>query len=207
MTGAAWRTLTLAMALTLVIAGAAAAAEGGGGTSTENGDAMTYVTIGVAVVIGGLLIWDAIADRGEETLEPTPVDDEVISGTVDTGIDWDSTFPEDSASTTIAVALVPGDMELSVAIMDALSAAAPEGVSVVGDVLDLGSGDPVALASMAGDFFGADLLFHGTPPAGEGEEGLLMVIASSQEVLWSGELYGPVDADEVAGRILASGAL
>ncbi|MEN8209848.1 MAG: hypothetical protein ABFR50_11430, partial [Candidatus Fermentibacteria bacterium] len=82
------------------------AGEGGGGESGEDGDssAMTYITIGLVVVVGGLFLLDVLADSDEEAVIPDTVPDQII----ETGINWDEAFPE-ILPVTLGVSVFPGE--------------------------------------------------------------------------------------------------
>jgi len=157
------------------------AAEGGGGGSEEaDSNAMTYITIGVAVVIGGLLFLDVITSNDEET---DTIEYLVEEPVINTGINWEAAFPRDTSMMNITVSVFAGDNGYADAkeFIGILNLLIGEGISVYSDPVDLGTGSAIQRATMANDFFDADyLIFQVDEP-----ESFQFGIASPDSVLWT----------------------
>ncbi len=161
---------------------------GGGGETGVDGDsnAMTYITIGLIVVVGGLFFLDVITSSDEETV---PVDT-VSNLIIDTGINWDEVFSNgmpisvpDNTLITVAVSFLPGEngSESAMQFINVLNEQAGDNITVYDDPLDLGINSAVHRATMAHEFFGVDLLVFQV----EDSENLRYGIASPDSVLWT----------------------
>ena len=146
-------------AVFLITAPLAASGGGGGGTSqteTSSND-MTYITIGLAALIGGYLIYDAFTSTEPEAAEAESSDEVEI---VDTGVDWNSRFPSEDVTLTVAVSVLGGDQgrENAAQLIGYLQDFSDENVVLYEDPIELGSGSPEQKARMAAEYFGADYL-------------------------------------------------
>lgn len=154
--------------------------EGGGGESGEDGDssAMTYITIGLIVVVGGLFFLDVLAGSDGEAVIAETMPDQII----ETGINWDDAFPEE-VLITVAVSVFPGEdgSETSMQFMNVLNDLAGDNIAVYNDPLDLGTDSAVSRALMAHEYFGVDYLIFQV----EDSETLRYGIASPNSVLWT----------------------
>jgi len=175
-----YRTAAAAVLASLLLASCPvlAAGGGGGGTSEDShSNTMTYVTIGLAVVVGGLLFLDVITGSDEEAVS----EDSTPGTIIDTGVNWDDTFPEDTSVTTVAVSVFSGEngFETAMEFISILNELTEDNVAVYADPLDLGSGSPVQKATAACNYFGADYIVFQF----EDSETLLYGVASPDSIL------------------------
>lgn len=155
------------------------AAGGGGGTNEEDdSNAMTYITIGLVVLVGGLFVVDIITSSDEETV---PVDISAV-GIVDTGVNWDA-LPSNVNLITVGVSVFPGESGSNIAMefINVLNELAGDNITVYDDPLDLGMDSADRRATIASEYFGVDyLIFQVDNP-----DSLQYGIASSDSVLWT----------------------
>ena len=157
------------------------AAEGGGGSSDDgDSNAMTYITIGLAVIVGGLLFLDVLAGDDEEADTMEYLAEETV---IDTGINWDSAFPQDTTSVNIAVSVFTGENGYadSREFITMLNILKGDRISVYSDPVDLGTGSATQRATMADNFFDADYLVFKMDQT----ESFQFGIASPDSVLWT----------------------
>lgn len=157
---------------------------GGGGSEEDGGDTMTYVTIGLVVVVGGLLFLDVLSGSDEEEI---PSQEELLVAeqtSTDTGIDWSSEFPDRQDAFFVAVSVLEGEDRAGSAarLVQAIVSEAPEGLTVFGDPLDLGPVSPLDAARMADEYFGADYLVYLLDTPGDS---LVFGVATSDSILWT----------------------
>ena len=156
------------------------AGEGGGGETGEDGDsnAMTYITIGLVVVVGGLFFLDVLAGPSGEAVIADTVPDQII----ETGINWDEAFPEEELI-TLAVSVFPGEEGSgnTVLFINVLNDLAGDNIAVYNDPLDLGTDSAVQQATMAHEYFGVNYLIFQV----EDSEILQYGIASQDSILWT----------------------
>jgi len=143
-----------------------AAGGGGSGTDDGSGDTMTWVSIGLVVIVGGLLFLDVLAGPDGVPLDSSEPD---AIEPLDTGVDWDSLFPAGAPVLTVGVSAIhePDGDGIASALIGLLSSRAPDGIVVYGDPVDLGEGDVAEQAVLASAYLGVDLLVAWTP-AGDG---------------------------------------
>jgi len=157
------------------------ASGGGGGAAGDEEDSniMVYVTIGLAVVIGGLLVLDVLADSDDEIVQP----DLSVIEVVDTGVNWDEVFPSDPIPVTIGVSVFPGDSESSTSMefIHILNEISDNSFTVYNDPLDLGDDTAMQRAAIAHEYFGVDLLIFQI----DDNEFLQYGIASPDSILWT----------------------
>ncbi len=174
--------------------------EGGGGESGEEGDseAMTYITIGLIVVVGGLFFLDVLAGSGEEAVIVDTVPDQII----ETGINWDDAFP-DEVLITLAVSVLPGEdgPETTIQLINILNDLSGDNFTVYADPMDLGAGSAVQHAGMAHEYFGVNYLVFQV----EDSETLKYGIASPDSVLWTSTDQSDNGILVVAEEVLQSG--
>lgn len=174
--------------------------EGGGSGSGEDGDsnAMTYITIGLIVVVGGLFFLDVLAGSGEEAVIADTMPDQII----ETGINWDDAFPEEELI-TIAVSVFPGEdgSETSMQFINVLNDLAGDNIAVYNDPLDLGTDSAVSRALMAHEYFGVDYLIFQV----EDSETLQYGIASPNSILWTSTDHSDNSMLVIAEDLLQSG--
>ncbi len=195
---------TAAIAFIFILSCPLMASGGGGGGSSEDDDsnAMTYITIGVAVLVGGLLVLDAITSSDEESV---PVENVVSNPITDTGVNWDEAFADESALTSIAVSVFPGEngSATSIELIGALSSLADENITIYPDPVDLGAGSATDRALIASEYFNADFLVFQV----ENSEILQFGIASQDSVLWTSTDQSSNSILFVAEELLQSGVL
>lgn len=174
--------------------------EGGGGESGEDGDsnAMTYITIGLIVVVGGLFFLDVLAGSDEEAVIADTMPDQII----DTGINWDDAFPEEELI-TVAVSVFPGEngSENTMQFINVLNDLAGDNIAVYHDPLDLGTDSAVQRATMAYGYFGVNYLIFQL----EDSETLRYGIASPDSVLWTSTDQSGNSILVIAEEVLQSG--
>jgi len=176
------------------------AGEGGGGETGEYGDsnAMTYITIGLIVVVGGLFFLDVLAGSGGDTVIADTVPDQIV----ETGINWDEAFPEEELI-TLAVSVFPGEEGSgnTVQFISVLNNLAGDNIAVYTDPLDLGTDSAVQQATMAHEYFGVDYLIFQV----EDSETLKYGIASPDSVLWTSTDQSDNSMLVIADELLQSG--
>ena len=157
------------------------ASGGGGGGTTEDDDsnAMTYITIGIVVLVGGFFLLDIMNSSDEE---PVTADNTMI-GIVDTGVNWDEVFSSSTSPVTVGVSVFPEGNGFSTAMefINVLNELAGDDIAVYSDPLDLGSDSADQRAMIAHEYFGVDYLIFQV----ENPEILQYGIASPDSVLWT----------------------
>lgn len=176
---------------------------GGGGSVTEETDSndMTYITIGLAVLVGGYLIYDAITDSGEETV----VQANGETGIIDTGVDWDQALEDETGtSISLAVSVLPGPegRQRALQLISALREMSDDNVTVYDDPVDLGSGPEVQRAALAREFFGTDYLVY---QVAESDSLTLFGVVSADSLLWTSADQSGNSMLVVATELLQSG--
>jgi len=179
-----------------------AAGGSGSGEDDGEGDTMTWVSLGLIVVVGGLLFLDVLAGPDGASLEP----DSTTIQNLDTGIDWNSIFPPDTETFLIGISVFRSadGMEISRNLIDQLALQAPDGISIYPDALDLGSGTATETAALAGNYLGVDLLVVGFPAGGE--DFLLLQAATPDSVILASEFQPDDQPGELATSILEATA-
>ena len=175
------------------------AGEGGAGdTGDDDSSAMTYITIGLVVVVGGLFLLDILAGSEEEVVILETVSDPII----ETGINWDEAFP-DEVIVTIAVSVFPGEngSETTMQFINVLNDLAGDGIAVYADPLDLGTDSIVRRAGMAQEYFGVNYLVFQV----EDSETLQYGITSPDSVLWTSSDQSDNSMLVIAEEVLQSG--
>lgn len=193
----------MAAVLLFVPAASLADSGGGGGTTQDDGsNDMTYLTIALAVLVGGFLIYDAIADAGQDVpAHPGG------TGIVDTGVDWDRVMPSGTdGPVTVAVSLLPGPdgSARTQQLIGALRELLGEDMTVYDDPVDLGSGSPVQRAALAREFFGIDYLVF---QAVWNDTLSTYGVATADTVLWTSPDQSGCGALVVAAELVGSGAI
>lgn len=191
------------IALVFILASTASAAGGGGSESDDGGgDTMTWISLGLVVVVGGLLVLDVLAGPDGQSVEG----DEPVDVNVDTGIEWDRVFPADTSLMVIGVSsfVAEGGTELSRDLIRELTDTAPEWVEIYPDLVELGAGSLTELAGLARSYLGVDILVSGM--AAGGEELLLIQAATPDSVVFSGEYPPDMQVDGLAQELLSAAA-
>lgn len=139
---------------------------------------MTYITVGLIVVLGGLFLIDVLSSSDEETVPLQTTTD----GIVDTGINWDEAFSSGTSLMTVGVSVFPeGNGSITSAeFIHVMNELAGGNITVYNDPLDLGTGSADHQASIAREYFGVDYLIFQV----ENPEILQYGIASPDSVLW-----------------------
>ncbi|OPL19495.1 MAG: hypothetical protein AVO35_10790 [Candidatus Aegiribacteria sp. MLS_C] len=197
-------TAALMAAVLLLVPAASLADSGGGGDSSQNDGTndMTYLTIALAVLVGGYLIYDAIADAGQD-VQAHPGD----TGVVDTGVDWNRVMPSGTDGVLrVAVSLLPGPdgPARTQQLIGALRELIDEDMTVYDDPVDLGSGSPVQRAALAKEFFDIDYLVFQ-----EVMNDTLVTygIATADSLLWTSTDQSGSSIVVVAAELVRSGVL
>lgn len=166
--------------------------EGDLGVSNE----MLYITIGLAVLVGGFLFLDVLAGS-EEEIAPA---DTVSNPIVETGIEWDEVFPDDSI--TVAVSVFPGDngSENAMQFIHVLNELTGNDISVYDEPLDLGTDSAVHRATIAYEFFSVDYLVFQV----EDSETLMYAVASPDSILWTSTGQSDGSISSVVEELLQS---
>jgi hypothetical protein len=180
-------------------------AAGGSGSEgdDETGDAMTWISLGLVVVVGGLLFLDVLAGPDAES----PESDGAGVQSLDTGIDWDSVFPSDTSTVMVGISTIRtvDGTDISPELIDLLRRAAPGGILIYPDPVDLGEGSAPVLAGLADSYLDVDLLILGGVTMGDS---LLLQAATSDSVVVSATFPPgtmPVDLLEIV--FAAAGSL
>ncbi len=203
------RTASVVLALILMSSSAVMAAGGGGGGEADDGggDTMTYITIGLAAVVGGLLLLDVLSSS--EEAEGSVSEDELMvqeQTSTDTGVDWSAAFPDQSEAAVLGVAVFESQDRVSSAarLMEAVSTAAPNGFPVFGDPLDLGPVSPEQGAIMASEYFGIDYLIFLSDAA---DDSVTIGVASPDSVLWTSRCIDSISFAVPVAQIMEAGIL
>ncbi|NOQ23500.1 MAG: hypothetical protein GQ565_12755 [Candidatus Aegiribacteria sp.] len=196
-----WRTTAaVVLAFVFLFSCPVMGGEGGGGGSAEDGDsnAMTYITVGLIVVLGCLFLLDVLASSDEEAVIADTVSNQII----ETGVNWNEVFP-DSKLITIAVSVFPREngSETAMHFINVLDDLAGDNISVYDDPLDLGTDSAVNRAIMAHEFFDVDYLVFQV----EDSETLQYGIASPDSILWTSTNQSDNSILLVAEELLQSG--
>lgn len=197
-------TAAAVLAAVFLLTSSVAADSGGGGSTTTDADSndMTYITIGLALLVGGFLAYDAITDSGEETAEEAGGSSR---GIIDTGVDWDHALSEGADGiVTVAVSVFPGPegQQRSMQLIGALKEMSNDNVQVYGDPVELGGGPEVQRAALASEFFGADYLVF---QVAEQDSLLQFGVASPDSILWTSSEQSNNSAVVTATELLRSG--
>jgi hypothetical protein len=132
---------------------------------SESQDMNKYLALGAVVLVGGLIIWDILEDRGSEASEEEAalVDSSRIEST---GVDWDHLDPSLEGPSTVVVSILPvTDGELLSRLIIAEMAANLDGqsFSVSSEPIHLGGiSSPGEAFEMAESYFDADVYLHST---------------------------------------------
>lgn len=179
-------------------------AAGPSGSSSEDVDSntMTYITIGIVVVVGGLLFLDVISDSGDEE---TVVSTEPDIQNIPTGIDWTEIFPSGTDLTSVAVSIFHGEDGLNTSLMfiEVLNDLASDEINVYADPLELGEGSAVDRARMAQEFFGVDYLIFSV----DNTEILQCGIASPDSIVWTSPDQTGINIQGIVEEMLQSDVL
>lgn len=192
-----------AMIAALVLAAPLTADSGGGTSTTEESSSndMTYITIGLAVLVGGYLIYDAITDSGNDDTET----DSLPTAIVDTGVDWDHAVSQGGDGiATVAVSILPGPdgNQLSMQLIGAMREMVDETVEIYEDPIDLGSGPEIQRAALAREFFGVDYLVF---MAAGSDSMVTFGVASPDSIVWTSTDQSDNNMLVVASEIVQAG--
>lgn len=190
-------------AVFLLTSSVAADSGGGGSTTTDSGsNDMTYITIGLALLVGGFLAYDAITDSGEETAEEPGGSSQ---GIIDTGVDWDRALTTGTVGiVSVAVSVFPGPegQQRSMQLIGALTEMSDDNIQVYGDPVELGRGPEVQRAALAREFFGADYFVF---QVAEQDSVLQFGVASPDSILWTSSDQANNSPVVTATELLQSG--
>lgn len=196
-----YKTTAAAVLASMLLLSSPVMGAGGGGDESEDdvSNEMTYITIGLIVVLGGLFLLDVLADSDEDTVSADLVADDQI---IETGVNWDEVFTDD-ALITIAVSVFPGESgsETAMQFINVLNELAGDNITVYDDPLDLGTDSAVHRATMAHEYFGVDYLIFQM----EDSETVQYAIASQDSILWTSMEQSDNSILVVASELLQSG--
>ncbi len=197
-------TAAAVLAAVFLLTSSVAADSGGGGSTTTDTDSndMTYITIGLARLVGGFLAYDAITDSGENAAEEPGGSSQ---GIIDTGVDWDRALSADTDGiVTMAVSVFPGPdgQQRSMQLVGALTEMTDDNIQVYNDPVELGRGPEVQRAALAREFFGADYLVF---QVAEQDSLLQFGVASPDSILWTSSDQSNYSAVVTATELLQSG--
>lgn len=174
------RTIAAAVLISLFLFSCPVMAAGGGGSTSEDeaSNSMTYITVGLIVVLGGLFLIDVLSSSDEETVPLQTTTD----GIVDTGINWDDAFSSGTSLMTVGVSVFPEENGSITAaeFIHVMNELAGGNITVYNDPLDLGTGSADYQATIAHEYFGVDYLIFQV----ENPVILQYGIASPDSVLW-----------------------
>lgn len=177
-----------------------AADPSGSGSDDGSSIPMTYIVIGVAVVIGGLLFLDVLADSGDE--DTSALSDEQ-TGIVHTGINWDEVVTTETKQVFVAVSTFPGENGPTLAreFINILRIMVSDGISIYSDPLDLGEGSSIDRAAIAYEYFGVDYLICRIDSAN-----ILQVEAASPDsIVWTSPEQNDIDLVGIIEDMLQAG--
>lgn len=174
-------------------------AAGGSGGSDDDGEGELtgYIAIGVAILVTGLLVYDAISDNDDDT-EVDDADSAVGNpATVDTGIDWDAEFEDENEVTELVVAVFPWEsgFEQAVEVIEIISENTVYWVNSYPEPVELGTDSAVESAQLAESYFNADYLLLVEHTVA----GYKITLADSDSVVWS-----VVSAEEPTSSVIAN---
>lgn len=198
-----YRTTAAAVLASLFLFSCPVMAAGGGGDTTDDDDskAMTYITVGVIVLVGGFFLLDVLNSSDEETVT---ADTDLIE-IVDTGINWDEAFTSSTSPITVGVSVFPEGNGFATAmeLINVLDEMTDDNISVYNDPLDLGSGSAGQRATIAHEYFGVDYLIFQV----ENPEILRYGIASPDSILWTSADQSENSIVLIVEELLQSGIL
>ena len=196
-----YRTTAAAVLVSLLLLSCPVMGAGGGDDEIDDGlsNEMSYITIGLIVVVGGLFLLDVLTSSDEDTVSVDPVDDHHI---IETGINWDEAFSGDRLI-TVAVSVFPGENGSATAMqfINVLNELAGDNIAVYDDPLDLGTDSAVHRASMAHEYFDVDYLVFQV----ENSDPIQYAIASQDSILWTSTEQSDNSIVVVADELLQSG--
>jgi len=147
---------------------------------------MTYVALGLAVLVGGFMVYDAVTDaaREKEPASHPPM-------TVDTGVDWDSleknTSDDRPPLVGVHVFPGPGGRETAQLLLEAMKKTAHDDIIVYEDPVDFGNDPGPSYAKLVGDYLGLDYLVFGVF---RDDSSVVVHVTSSDSLLWTYTLQG-----------------
>lgn len=157
-----------------------AAGPSGSGGDDDSSIPMTYIVIGVAVIIGGLLFLDVLADSGDEDASTFSGEQ---AGIVQTGINWDEVITTETEQVFVAVSTFPGENGPALAreFINILKIMVSDNISIYSDPMDLGEGSSIDRAAMANEYFGVDYLICRI----DREDLIQVEAASPNSIVWT----------------------
>jgi hypothetical protein len=189
-----WPAALCAAALFQGLAAGTADASGLPDETRDAGDdshADVYLAAGALILVGSILLWDIISDRGQEAAPE--VEQYQVPLVVPTGVDWSAVDATLNASLPLLAVSIRTE-ELSGpagALLEALLMDEGDGADVLPDLLDLGDAGGTESFEMASSFFGVSALV--TVSGQQDAPGLELLTASG--ILWSGRLDPDPSAD------------
>ena len=176
-----------------------AADPGGGGDDDGSSISTTYIVIGVAVVLGGLLFLDVLADSGDDTSDESDEN----AGIDSTGVNWDEVATTEAVLVHVAVSTFPGEngTTLSREFINTLSMMVSDEIAVYSDPLDLGEGSAISRAGIAKEYFGVDYLICCI----ETEDVFQFEAASPESIIWTSHEQIDIDLVGIIEDMLQAG--
>ncbi len=177
-----------------------AADPSGSGDDDDSSIPMTYIVIGVAVIIGGFLFLDVLADSGDE--DASTFSGEQVS-IVQTGINWDEVVTTETALVYVAVSTFPGENGPALAreFIGILRTMASDEISIFSDPMDLGEGSSIERAFMASEYFGVDYLICRI----DNVNFLQFEAVSPDSIVWTSPEQTDIDLTGIAEDLLQAG--
>ncbi len=192
---------TIVLVFLFAVCSTVSAAGGGGGIEDEERNLTGYVAIGVAVLVAGFLIYDAISDNSDGNTNDDTTD-AVNPVIVDTGIDWEAVESEDvPQAIELVVAVFPGEsgFEQAAEVIGIISDESDDiWLAVYPDPIELGYGSAVESALLAESYFNADYLLL----VEQTDDGYMIVLADSDSAVWSVSSAERPTSSEIAGAFL-----
>ncbi|MCD4848193.1 MAG: hypothetical protein K8R76_08385 [Candidatus Aegiribacteria sp.] len=200
MTAGLNKTVPALLAMLFILTCPVMAADPSGGGDDDSSIPMTYIVIGVAVVIGGLLFIDVLSDSGNED---APASSDAQSGIIHTGIDWDEVAATERKQVFVAVSTLPGENRSTLAreFIEILRMMVSDEVFVYSDPMDLGEGSSIDRAAMANEYFGVDYLICRIDKA----DILQFEAASPDSIVWTSPEQYDIDLVGIVEDMLQAG--
>ena len=175
-----------------------AADPSGSGSDDDSSIPTTYIVIGVAVLVGGLLFLDVLADSGDED---TSVSSE--AGIIQTGINWDEVDTTETEQVFVAVSTFPGENGPALAreFIGILRTMVSDEISIYSDPLDLGEGSSIDRATLANEYFGVDYLICSI----DNVDLLQFEAASPNSIVWTSPEQYDIDLVRIIEDMLQAG--
>lgn len=166
---------------------------GGGGGDTGEGKVTTWVVLGLAVGLGILFTLDILADSGSAEPDSSSLRDPEVSQLVD----WDVVGPPERAgesgetpSMAVVSFAVRDGYDLASDFLEALRTASPTLFDYYPEPLEFGDVGPAEAADMASNYYGCELVVHGSPLESVPGGLVLALVSPGGSAIWTDTLQG-----------------